>query len=657
MGFPRVLCLCLFLSGLWFWVPPASAVSGSGDRARFLAAEKALAQGHRDRFETLRAGLSHYPLLPYLDFAALRRDLRKLAPAEVDAFLKRYADTPLAPRLRRLWLRELARRGDWRTYLEYAVASRNARDRCEYLQALIHTGHPALAFKQVPSLWRVGHSQPKACDPVFDAWRRAGGLTPALAWERFALAMEAGQVRLARYLRRFLPRQRRTTADLWLRLRARPAGLAKALAGAGGSGRERLLIDVLGRWARKDPVAAEAAWHELSRRAADWPAETRWRAERAIALGWLRQRRPGLLARLDHLTPPAEDRVLQRKRILAALRAEDWRRVRRWIEALPKKEREREGWRYWYARALERLGDTAGAKRRFAALAKERSFYGFLAAERAGLPHRLAHRPLKVDEARVKALAHTAAAARIRELRALGRGLDARREWHRLTRGLDRAGLQAAARLADRWGWHDQAIFTLARSGYWDDLELRFPLDHQRLAEAEARRHGLEPAWLLAVIRQESAFAADARSRVGATGLMQLMPATAKKVAKKMGRPRPRRADLERPETNIALGSAYLAEVYERLYSNPVLATAAYNAGPHRVLHWLPERTQDADLWMELIPFRETRTYVHRVMAYLVIYQHRLGLKAGPLLARLRPILGRAERAAARLSGEGQPTG
>lgn len=188
MDLPRLL----FLLGLFFGVWHASAFADAqGDRALFLKAERALATGHREEFERLRQGLKDYPLRPYLDFAALRHDLRRLRSDQVDAFLKGNADTPLAPRLRRLWVRELARRGDWHTYLKYAPASRSTRDRCQYLDALIRTGHQDLAFRQVPALWRVGRSQPKACDPVFAAWRSWAGLREAgrdlaraLGWAR-----------------------------------------------------------------------------------------------------------------------------------------------------------------------------------------------------------------------------------------------------------------------------------------------------------------------------------------------------------------------------------------------------------------------------------------------------------------------------------------
>jgi soluble lytic murein transglycosylase len=199
--------------------------------------------------------------------------------------------------------------------------------------------------------------------------------------------------------------------------------------------------------------------------------------------------------------------------------------------------------------------------------------------------------------------------------------------------------LQAAAKLAERYGWHDRAIFTLARTGYWDDLELRFPLEHAALVKHNAELQGIDIAWVFAVMRQESAFMSNARSHAGAMGLMQLMPSTARQVAKNVLKtPPPRRQDLFEPDTNIALGSAYLKQMKGRLGDSAVLATAAYNAGPHRVTRWLPEETLPADIWIELVPFKETRGYLKRVLAYTVIYEKRMGRQPKRLEQRLHPV-------------------
>ena len=300
------------------------------------------------------------------------------------------------------------------------------------------------------------------------------------------------------------------------------------------------------------------------------------------------------------------------------------------------------------------MGRQPEAEALYSALAEERSYYGFLAADRIGVPYNLYHAEVPASAAELSEMRHRPGIQRAHELYRLGRMTDARREWRFVTRTLDRRGLQVAAKLADRWDWHDRAIFTLAKTEYWDDLSLRFPLTHRSQIETQARDAELDSAWVFAVVRQESAFMPDARSHAGALGLMQLMPATAKDQARRM-QPRPswQRRHLLEPDNNIRLGAAYLSRVYQDLYRHPVLATAAYNAGPGRVKRWLPDSDLPADLWIEMIPFSETRTYVRRVMTYTVIYEHRLQNEPTRISERLRPIGTPANLAASEAAAKG----
>jgi soluble lytic murein transglycosylase len=318
---------------------------------------------------------------------------------------------------------------------------------------------------------------------------------------------------------------------------------------------------------------------------------------------------------------------------------EDWPQVVSWIAALPQDERQDESWTYWLARALQGTGDTQAADALYRKTAHERTYYGFLAADRIGSEYHLDHIETPVSAALINEIAGLDAVKRVKELFALGRWGQAHSEWRAATAGMDNTRLQAAAKLAEQEGWHDRAIFTLAQTGYWDDLVLRFPLQHATLVEENAKRHGIDIAWVFAVMRQESAFMSNARSHAGAMGLMQLMPATARSVAKTMlNRKPPRRGELLEPDINIALGSAYLKQMKGELGDSAVLATAAYNAGPHRVTRWLPERTLPADIWIELVPFDETRGYLRRVLAYTVIYEKRMGKTPTRLNERLHPV-------------------
>ena len=622
----------------------APATTLESERARFVAAEQALQQGDLARYRKLAAQLRDYPLYPYLVFEQLPDDLDKVDPRQVRKLLETYADTPLAGRLRTEWLDHLARRQRWRDYLAFYVPHNAAHQRCNYLNALLQTGQRKQALSQVEPLWLHGRSQPSSCDPVFKAWRDGGNLTGTLVWRRIALAMDAGQDQLARYLGRYLGSADQAWLNRWLRLHKQPQlALQDKEFATKHPYRETMLAYAVEHLARFDGQQARKLWQTLRTRYPFTP-DQRYDVERRIASGLMRETDAASLAFLDRLKPREEDEHLHETRLRFALFRNDWKTLQRWLDDLPPDLAADERWSYWRARALEANGEAEAAAAIYARVAQGRSYYGFMAADRANLPYHLDHAQTPVEQQRLQRVGSLPGVARARELHALERWIDARREWRDVTSDLSRQDLMAAAEIAESWGWHDRAIFTLARTGYWDDLELRFPVRHRREVASNAGQHRLDPAWVFAVMRQESAFMEDARSRVGARGLMQLMPATARHVATKvLERKPPKLSDLFDPGTNIGLGTAYLREVLDELGDHPVLATAAYNAGPHRVKNWLPERNQEADIWVELVPFRETRGYLRRVLSYTVIYEKRLGLEPKRLSARMLPVASAAK--------------
>jgi len=610
----------------------------SSQRADFLTAEKALRQQDRKTYLRLKSRLPDYPLYPYLVYRELTGNPGKLTGERVEQFLENYGDTPLARRMRNVWLDQLSRQGRWDDYRTFYRPVNNTRRHCRYLQAQLNTGHAGEAMGQVEEIWLHGRSQPRACDPVFKAWREAGRLTPSLVWQRIGLAMAARQKGLASYLGRYLTAGDKDVLALWLEIHNRPRRILDAEKFSDPHPyREQILLHGVQRLARKQPEKAEAAWNTISR-LYNFNDDQRYQANRAIALGSLRDPGPDLLERFDRIEPRETDKYLLETRIRAALSRQDWQMAKKWISALPQELAETERWRYWRARALEGSGDREKARAILEELAGNRSYHGFLAADRIDGPYHLEHQPLEVNLYLIGNLSIKSGVSRARELYLLNRFLDARREWRMATADLDTRDLQAAAKIAQSWGWYDQAIFTLARTGYWDDLELRFPIEHDQYVDRAVDKRQLDKSWIFAVVRQESAFAPDARSPAGALGLMQLMPGTARSVANRLKLPPPGKRRLLRPSTNINLGTAYLRQVMDRLDDNAVLATAAYNAGPHRVMKWLPDETTPADIWVETIPFSETRRYTQLVLSYAVIYDKRLGREPRRLENSMAPV-------------------
>lgn len=597
------------------------------DRASFVEAERALASGDLERFERLLQALTDYPLYPYLRFAALRRNLTSATDEDISAFLSAFPKTPLASRLRPVYLARLAAAGRWSDYARDYRADASTELRCLFLRSLLETGRRDEALAQVEPLWLSARSQPAACDPVFEAWRDAGGLTTARVWERLRLAMEAGERGIARYLGGLLGEPERPWHAHWLRVDAEPGLVVGSPPFEAGDPRAvPILAHGVARLARRSPEAALSAlraWRpRLATDARAWD-----RAHAAVGRALSDAGDPRGLEVWGAVRETRDNLPQQESRLRAAIGQGAWDRVADWVARMPGGEVKRDRWLYWQGRAEAALGREAQSRSTLKAAARERSLWAFIAADRLGLPYRIEPVATPAEPARIRALASSPTLARMRELSLLGRETDMRREWRELTGGLEAPDLMAAAYIADVMRWHDLAIQALARAGYWDDLDLRFPLTHRSLIGERAWQIGVDADWVFAVIRQESLFARTLASEAGAVGLMQLMPGTAREAAQGLGLDPPARRDLLDPSVNITLGSAYLARMRDR-FGHVALATAAYNAGPHRVLRWLPEECVEADLWIVSIPFSETRRYLERVLAYRVIYARRLGLAA-----------------------------
>jgi soluble lytic murein transglycosylase len=611
-----------------------AAAQGDSARADFVAAEKALARGDSAAYIPLKQRLRDYPLYPYLEFGELRDPSANPSSARVLAFLRDYADSPLSGNLRRVWMDSLARQGRWTEIIDAYADDDSTAVRCHYANALMQTGRRDEGFRRMQSVWLSGETLPDACDAAAQAWYAAGGLTADLAWQRIVLVLEKGNENEARDVGSVLPAGDAVWLDRWMRLRKNPPlALDASEFGASHLARDDMLADAVRRMARTDPMQALDAWETLRARYPFSPEATR-RAELYLAIALAREDSPRAFAFIRNLKPAADDVALQEARVRAALLHYRWPLAARWIDELPAAERNGERWTYWRARAHEALGERSEAEALYGRVARESSYYGFLAADRAGLPYALANRPASASSvARLRSQPFVQRAA---ELRALGRDEDAKREWRWQYARLDKQDLQGMARIAKDWGWHDQAAYTLARAGYWDDYEIRFPLLYRDAIGSNAASQALDPAWVYAVVRQESTFVPDARSSAGAVGLMQLMPGTAAQVARKnFGEGAPRQEQLTQPDRNVRLGAAYLRGMFDSLRSNAVLATAAYNAGPGRVRQWLPLREVDADVWVEHIPFKETQDYVRRVLAYAVFYEYRLGNRTTRISERM----------------------
>ncbi len=631
----RLLPICLAVCCL-----SSQAQDLAQQRRTYRLAQLAMAAGQMQTFKQLQAQLSSYPLYPYLVFEELKRRLYSAPDAAIEGFIERYADTPLADVMRDYWLYRLYSEDRWQKFLEVYDGRAVTEYMCYDVRARIRAGRMDTVIEDAKRLWLVGYSQHRACDSLFAWLKQQEEFTSEWVWQRIELAMYAGNPGLAGYLAEQLNDQDRAWVTLWQQVYSNPQIILNepALKGDELVAREILMHGAL-LLAERDVERGRTAWEQLKLDHA-FEADERDYVDRSIALLAAYRHHPQADAWLNGLPASAQNDDVQTWRARTAMREGDWPTLTRAIGALDDTTDELLMWRYWQARALEGSGDRETAHQLYVTLARERDYYGFLAADRLDAPYSIVNAPLVNDPAAAGTLIEIPGVRRAYELLRVGDETNARREWNHALNGMPLEQKKLAAVLASAWGWHSDAISAVAAIGELDDLEVRFPTPYRDEVMQVARHHELDPALIYGIIRRESAFAARAKSSSGALGLMQLMPGTAALVAQHLDLPAPSASDLLNPTSNINFGSAYLNEMLTRFGGNQALAAAAYNAGPHRVERWLPARgSVSADAWVEAIPLYETRDYVKAVLAYSAVYESKLGARnITPLAQRMEPI-------------------
>jgi soluble lytic murein transglycosylase len=580
--------------------------------------------------------LQRYPLFPYLQAARLNRQLALARPVaappgaesklplddEIAAFIAQQGDRPVTRALRSAWLSHLAARQAWPTFLGHYRADRDTQStlRCHWLAARVALGQTDGLTEELTTTWLTAKSLPDACDPALEWWRTRGGPREVLVERRARLALAAGDAGLARFLAKSLTPARAAPLLQWAAMIEQPEReIAALIAQPAKLVESQALEDGWLRYSRSDAEAAAARYPALVQaRGLDARAASPFALSVALALSWSRHPRALEFFRLVH-----EDDFDERAHewhARAALWAGDWREVAAAIAAMPDVLRDQTRWRYWSARASEKLGNSAQARELYAAVIPTDNWYAAHAAAR--LERKVTPRlePLALSDAEIDALAAEPAFVRTRELLRCKMDAEATAEWRAAHDDLSPARQVQAVGLASRWGWHDQAIATAARLKLFNDYDLLYPRPFDADVRSASRRTGLAEELIYAIIRQESLFRPDAASSAGAIGLMQLLPETARVTARRAGLPVPTRAELIVPAVNIPLGSEFLASLVQRFDGETALATAGYNAGPNAARRWLPADPMELDVWVENIPFNETRAYVQRVAWHALVF-------------------------------------
>ncbi|HEU4620052.1 MAG TPA: transglycosylase SLT domain-containing protein [Gammaproteobacteria bacterium] len=632
-----------FLAALNAVAAEAEAEAEAGpEAATATAATEADASAASDSPE-LRA----YPLYPYLEAARIEHALaRASAPSDpadkkATAFVARHAGEPIAREIERAWLSSLARREDWGTFLEqYRAGAADDVLRCQAFSARIALGLVEGIAPEIVAVWLTGRRLPQECEPVFEWLRKEGPLTDEIVERRVVLLLENGEASFARLIARRLPDAKAAPLLAWASLIEKPRASIDALLAAPDKSVDRTaLLDGWSRLARDDPDAALERYEPLVE-ALDLDASDASQLAVSLALGLAWDRRPEALDYFARAKAQDVDDYALAWRTRAALWTDDWRLAAESIDAMSATQRGESRWIYFRARAAEKLRDRAHARDLYRSLLTRDNYFSGLAAARLGEPAAPHVERVRAEDREIERIAARPAFVRARELYYSGLPWNASAEWRYGSAKLDETARVASIRVAARWGWYDLAISTATSQRVFNDYDLLYPRPYGAAVGAAADLTKLEPPLIYALIRQESLYRRDASSRAGAVGLVQLMPDTARRVAAEWGLPRPQRADLLLPEVNVKLGAAKLRSLVEDFGGQLPAGLAAYNAGANAVRRWLPDRVMDADVWIENIPYNETRDFVQRVLWHSLVFawlDEREPRSTKPWLATISP--------------------
>ncbi|HRP73433.1 MAG TPA: transglycosylase SLT domain-containing protein [Luteimonas sp.] len=588
---------------------------------------------------------ANHPAQRWVEMATLRRNIDTLPAAQAQDFLSRYKGEAVAEVFRDSWLRALLKREDWSGFrAAWSPMVRSPALRCAELDARQRTGAADAQWTQdAQAMWRSsGKSLPNECDPVFTTLATRGGLGDALRWERIELAAAEGEPAVMRAAARGLPADQLALAGDYAAFVQAPHDRALNWP---KTARSRLVASHgLAKFARADPLAAEARLPALAS-ALGFSEEDRGRVLYQAALWTVASYLPDSARLLGLVPDSAYDERLHEWRVREALSRSDWPAALAALQKMGPKQRGNSRWQWFEARMRELTGDRAGAQALFAQVATQPEFHGFLAADRLQQPYALCPWMPDWDGAQKAKVANDPAMVRAMALYRAQRSGWAQREWDDALSRFDDTQRRIAVEVAQDNGWFDRGVFGLGKApGELQLYTLRFPIHHADVIQREARKNGLDPAWVAAEIRAESVFNPRARSPANARGLMQVLPDTGAAVARRLGLAWGGAESLYDPHTNIALGTAYLREK-EAMYGKPYVAIAAYNAGPTPTSRWLSQRpAMDPDLWIETISYRETREYVARILAFSVLYDWRMYGMATPVTERMHGGSGAARK-------------
>lgn len=629
------------LLALMLLVPAISMATQDED---FLAAREAYRKGNAAQLYQIAERLKNTSLEPYLTYYQLHMHWDEKDTSAIKQFLSRTEDTPVIDQFRGEWLKYLGKHQKWDEFAAEYPHLNNKDDaelNCYALQFRQLSDEDG-ALQAARTKWFSGSGQPESCSTLFEIAIRKKIIDEQDIWTRVRLALEVNNLSLAKQLAYKLPKKYGFQSGSLDKAASNPDRYLTRTKWDKSSESQRLVaLFALHRLAKQFPQLSFARWQKIATSFPEaeqhyyygWLAYEAARAEDARALEWYKVAGDGLLN---------ETQLSWRAR--AALRVQDWHEVWASITAMSALQQQESTWRYWKARALKELGRTADAEVLFGDLSHEYNFYGQLAAEELGTSPAagIVTASFQTSKEELNAIQSLPGIQRTLDLYRMNLRVEAAKEWAWAIRKFDDKKLLEAAELARRYGMYDRSINAAEHTTALHDFNLRYPAPFRETMQGRLRENGLEEAWVYGLMRQESRFASQANSDVGAAGLMQIMPATAKWVARKMGMRDYRTALIHETEVNLKLGTYYMKDILSTFDNNAVLASAAYNAGPARARQWRGDKPLEGAIYIETIPFDETRDYVKKVMSNTVYYSKLFDQPSVSLKQRLGIIGGKS---------------
>lgn len=578
-------------------------------------------------YQKVRSQIADYPLTPYIDYRAFLVDIRERSPQEVTDFIESHEAFPFSSRIRAPYIDSLARQKAWTTLLEFqTVEPRGETYQCHYYNALYQTGDKEQAFKGAEKLWHSGRSISDACDPLFAAWDRAGLRTDEQILQRMQLAFEARNGSIMNYLIKQVDSSnaKRQAKDMKSLFNKPESVVEFARQHPATEFYQQQVIQGVRKLARKDVEKAKKSFESVvqTQKLSDIQAQE---LADYISFRLINTNSDSLATWRDSKISTSQSSVLLERRIRLAIQQVDWNGVQRWIGLLESDKQESLRWQYWLGRSEIETGNKVAGQQRLEKLVGQRNFYSVAAAKEVQRSIDYPVSTISLDKKRVEPF--NSSLVRIAELVERDKIAAAKSEWRWLLKRADEGQKEMLAAYASYKRWHHLTVTASIEAKMWDNLKLRFPVAHRWWFNFYGEKHSIDPITLMSLARQESAMDVEARSPVGARGIMQIMPSTAKYTARKYQLSYRGTSELYEVGKNIEIGSHYLKGLLEQYDNNRIFAFAAYNAGPHRVKTWR-NRTQgklDAYAFIEAIPFKETRGYVQNILMFETYYRDLLG--------------------------------